>query len=149
MPFVIRLLGFAVLGVAAAAAFVYFTPTIVVSEYAIPSASGYESLISTALADDASNNLLAQGAPQQSVVNGWTARDLLTIIAKQNADLLRAQGAVVDVTGGLQTQPFDQRVPALLLIGILAVCWLGISAPRSISARLAVPPSQPEPQPIP
>lgn len=122
-------LGFLVLAGAAAAAFVYFAPTPVVSDYAVPSASTYASLISAVLADDAANNLRTEGAPQQTVVNGWTARDLLTVIAKQNADNLRAQGAVVDATGNLQTQPFDQRIPALLLIAVLAICWSGISGP--------------------
>jgi len=126
----VRWLGFVVLGSAAIGAFLYFSPKIVASSYKLPSTAQYESLISTALSDDAANNLRAQGAPQQAVVNGWTARDLLTIVAKENADVLRAQGAVVDATGNLQTQPFDQRIPALLLIGVLAICWLGISAPR-------------------
>jgi hypothetical protein len=79
-------------------------------------------------------------------VNGWTARDLLSIIAKENADILRAQGAVVDATGSLQTQPFDQRIPALLLIGVFVICWLGISSPPPMEARIEqhVPmPSQP------
>lgn len=39
--------------------------------------------ISSALLDDSINQKAAGGAPQQSVVNGWTARDLLTIIARQ------------------------------------------------------------------
>ena len=127
---VVRTLGYVVLAAAAAVSFVVLAPKPVTSEYAVPSATTYESLISSVLADDAFNNTRTQGAPQQTVVNGWTARDLLTIIAKQNADILRAQGAVVDATGNLQTQPFDQRVPALLLIGVLTLCWLGLTAPR-------------------
>src|SRR5687768_16755568 len=111
-------LGFATLAMAAAAAFVYFTPKVVVSSYSLPSASQYESLISQALTDDTLNNARTEGAPQQQVVNGWTAKDLLTIIAKEQADILRAQGAVVDATGNLQTQPFDQRIPALLLVAV-------------------------------
>lgn len=141
MPTIVRLLGFLVLAGAAAAAFVYFAPTPVVSDYAVPSASSYESLISAVLADDAANNLRTQGAPQQTIVNGWTARDLLTVIARQNADILRAQGAVVDATGNLQTQPFDQRIPALLLIAVLAICWSGISGPVTLRPRgVASPP---------
>jgi len=137
MSSAVRYLGFAVLALAAAAAFVYFTPKAVSSSYALPSASQYESLISQALADDKVNNRSTTGAPQQQVVNGWTAKDLLTIIAKEQADILRAQGAVVDATGNLQTQPFDQRVPALLLIAVLAVCWSGIATPRPpLEARI-------------
>jgi hypothetical protein len=141
----IRFLGFAVLAIAAAAAFVYFTPKDVTSSYALPSASQYESLITQVLADDVANNLRTEGAPQQQVVNGWTARDLLTIIAKEQADILRAQGAVVDATGNLQTQPFDQRIPALLLIGVLAVCWSGIAAPRHVVALNTAAPLEPVP----
>ncbi len=131
MSTTLRFLGFGVLAIAAVAAFVFFTPKIVTSSYSLSSASQYETLIGTALADDATNNLLTQGAPQQAVVNGWTARDLLTIIAKEQADILRAQGAIVDATGILQTQPFDQRIPALLLIAVIAICWSGLTAPRS------------------
>ena len=132
MPRAIRYFGFAVLAAAAVAAFVYFTPKEVTSSYSLPSASQYESLISQALSDDAANNLRTEGAPQQQVVNGWTAKDLLTIIAKEQADILRAQGAVVDATGSLQTQPFDQRIPALLLVAVLAICWSGVTAPRGL-----------------
>jgi hypothetical protein len=140
MSSIVRLLGFVLLALAAGAAFVFFSPKAVVSDYSVPSASTYESLISSVLADDKVNAALAQGAPQQAVTNGWVGRDLLTVIAKENADILRAQGAVVDATGNLQTQPFDQRIPALLVVAILAICWLGISAPRVASdSRLREP----------
>jgi hypothetical protein len=39
--------------------------------------------ITSVMIGDAANQDRAEGAPQQSVVNGWTARDLLEIIAKQ------------------------------------------------------------------
>lgn len=130
MNTVLRNLGLVILAAGAALSFVYLAPKAVVSDYTVPSATTYESLISSVLADDVLNNTRTEGAPQQTVVNGWTARDLLTIIAKENADILRAQGAVVDATGNLQTQPFDQRVPALLLLGVLTLCWLGLTAPR-------------------
>ena len=129
MSWLVRYVGFVILAGLAVGAFIYYSPTEVQSDYQLPSATSYEALISQALDDDQANNLRAEGAPQQAVVNGWTARDLLTIVAKQNADILRAQGAIVDATGSLQTQPFDQRIPALLVIGVLSICWLGISAP--------------------
>ncbi len=139
MSSLLRYLGFLVFAGAAVAAFVYFTPKPVVSDYIVPSASSYELLISSILADDVSNNTRTKGAPQQTVVNGWVARDLLTVIAKENADILRAQGAIVDATGNLQTQPFDQRIPALLLIGVLTLCWLGISGPRAVLVAAPAP----------
>lgn len=135
----IRVLGFVLLGLAAVGAWVGLAPRVVFDQPNLPSATQYETLISKALADDATNNLLTSGAPQQTVVNGWTAKDLLTIIAKEQADLLRAQGAIVESNGNLTTQPFDERIPALLLIGVLAICWAGVSGPRLRSLELPAP----------
>ncbi len=134
----VRLAGFGVLAVAAVIAWVALAPEVPTDAPTLPSATQYETLIADALSAHEVNNLSASGAPQQQVVNGWTARDLLTIIAKENIDILRAQGAVVDVTGTLRTTPFDERVPALLLIGVLAVCWAGISGPRA-AATMSLP----------
>ena len=130
MPHALRLLGFAACSAAAVAVFFLLAPNVSTSTPTLPSATRYESLISDALTADAANNLRTEGAPQQQVVNGWTAKDLLTIIAKQNIDILTAQGAVVDATGTLQTAPFDDRIPALLVIAVIALSWAGISGPR-------------------
>jgi hypothetical protein len=139
----VRALGFAICVVAAVAVFFMLAPKVPKSTPTLPAATQYQSLIAQALSDDSANNLLTQGAPQQTVVNGWTARDLLTIIAKENQDILTAQGAVVDATGTLKTTPFDDRVPALLLIGVIALCWSGLSAPRPMSAPLMARPMAP------
>jgi hypothetical protein len=48
--------------------------------------SGYHQTITAALAADAKNNKTVHGSAQQAVVNGWTARDLLAIIAQEGAD---------------------------------------------------------------
>jgi hypothetical protein len=133
----VRLAGYLVLAVAAVAVFVVLRPKIDTVTPTLPSATSYESLITSALDADTANNLRTEGAPQQQVVNGWTAKDLLTIIAKENIDILKAQGAVVDATGALNTTPFDERIPALLLIGVLAVCWTGVS--MSAASRPASP----------
>lgn len=130
MPTAVRLIGFGLLAIVAVAAFVVLTPQVLHETPTLPNTTDYLSLIQQTLSNDTANNARAQGAPQQAVVNGWTARDLLTIIAKQNIDILASQGAVVDATGTLQTTPFDERVPALLLIGVLAICWEGVSRPR-------------------
>jgi hypothetical protein len=53
-----------------------------------PDTKGYNSAVNAALAAAASNNSSAQGAPQQAVVNGWLARDLMEIQIKQNDDEL-------------------------------------------------------------
>lgn len=135
----IRAAGYLVLVIAAVAVFIVLKPKVEVSTPSLPSATTYESLIATALSDNSSNDLIADSAPKQQVVNGWVARDLLVIVAKENADILRAQGAVVDATGALQTAPFDDRVPALLLIGVIALCWTGISAPRQEPVVVTAP----------
>jgi hypothetical protein len=36
--------------------------------------------------NDAINQLSADSAPQQAVVNGWTARDYLALVAQQNTE---------------------------------------------------------------
>ena len=68
-------------------------------------AGTYHSAITAALDADTANNAKTEGAPQQTVVNGWTAKDLLTVIAQEGAD-----------------QPsVDERpaaLPALLVIGL-------------------------------
>ena len=64
--------------------FVGLAPTVATRTPTLPSATTYESLISSVLADDKTNNLTTASAVQQQVVNGWTARDLLTVIAKKN-----------------------------------------------------------------
>lgn len=134
----VRLAGYVVLAVAAVAVFVVLRPKLDTTTPTLPSATSYESLISAALDADAANNLRTEGAPQQQVVNGWTAKDLLTIIAKENIDILKAQGAVVDATGALNTTPFDERIPALLLIGVLALCWTGMSLSGAGTSPMAV-----------
>ena len=66
--------------------------------------------VSAALADDSLNQGRAEGAPQQAVVNGWAARDLLAIQARAIAD----------------QNPPDGRPAALLLIAVLGV-MLGLA----------------------
>lgn len=134
----VRNAGFVLLALAAVVVFVLLRPKIDTVTPTLPSSTSYESLISGALDADTANNLGTQGAPQQQVVNGWTAKDLLTIIAKENIDILKAQGAVVDATGALNTTPFDERIPALLLIGVLALCWTGLSMSAAVTAPRVV-----------
>lgn len=125
---IVRVIGFIACAAAAVAIFVALAPKVPKSTPTLPSATQYQSLIQQALADDKTNNRFTQGAPQQSVVNGWTARDLLTIGAKENQDILTAQGAVVDATGTLQTTPFDERIPALLVVAVVTLVWGGLTA---------------------
>jgi hypothetical protein len=70
--------------------------------------------IRSAMLDDRLNQNSADSAPQQSVVNGWTARDLLAISAR-----IEAQGS-----------RDDDRLAAELMLLCLAVAWFAITSPR-------------------
>lgn len=54
-----------------------------------------------------------RGAPQQQVVNGWVARDLLEVIAEQNNTLIE-QVALLRQDAG------DNRTPWLIVLGLVA-----------------------------
>jgi hypothetical protein len=83
-------------------------------------ASDFRPQIATALANYRLNNANAQYSPQQAVVNGWAAKDLLTVIAReQNAAL------------SPQTAPRDDRIPAELVLLVLAVALLGGTSPNT------------------
>src|SRR5688572_25884644 len=60
--------------------------------------------ISRVLAEYELNEARTEGAPQQQVVNGWVARDLLTIIAEQQNESVS-----------------DERLPALALLVVLGL----------------------------
>jgi hypothetical protein len=70
-------------------------------------AASHRAAISDALVTDTLNNAQTEGAPQQAVVNGWTAKDLLTVIAKAGS------------------APVDERPAALLTLLVLG-CSLGL-----------------------
>jgi hypothetical protein len=90
------------------------------------SVAQYENAIAAANSSYESNNAAADSAPQQDVVNGWFSRDMQIIMAEQNNDLLR--------TGT------DRRVPALLLLGLLALCLHGLTSPGPSPTPAAQPP---------
>jgi hypothetical protein len=127
MP-IVRGGGYVVIAAAALAVWLLLAPKTAGDTPSLPSATQYETLISRALDDNEANDTRTESAPQQQVVNGWVARDLLLIIAKENADILRASGAIVESNGTLRTNPFDERVPALLLLAVVALAWGGITA---------------------
>lgn len=60
------------------------------------------------------------------------ARDLLSIVALENVDLLEAVGAVGDQTRGVASAVAvrDDRIPALLGLVVLSICWSGMTTPR-------------------
>ena len=87
--------------------------------------TNYQTLVSGAMSDYDVNNANTDSAPQQQVVNGWVAKDLLQIQALELADMLNAisqeneQGQLVAAT--------DDRIPALLVVAVLAITLIGIT----------------------
>lgn len=66
--------------------------------------------------DDAANQELTEGAPQQAVVNGWTENALLDLISTQ-------------------LDAVDHRPAILLTLGVLVLALTAVTAPRSVPAR--------------
>ncbi|KQY56687.1 hypothetical protein [Nocardioides sp. Root140] len=122
---IVRRVGGLVLAIAAAVVWFVAAPDDV-------SAADHKDDIASALSDDDANNLLTEGAPQQTVVNGWTAKNLLTIQAQQNNDLLEAAS--------------DQRPGLLMMLAVLGLALIALTtesrqpwAPR-FSQALPLPP---------
>jgi hypothetical protein len=88
----------------------------------------FDPLIELAMGDYEANDNLTDSAPQQQVVNGWVARDLLQIIALQN----EAQSTTLDEIAQLQATtevwatPPDDRPARLLVVLVFVVVWLGL-----------------------
>lgn len=79
----------------------------------------FSSNIDSAMADFKANNGSARSAPQQQVVNGWAAKDLLEVIA-------RAQNAALSP----DSAPRDDRIPAELMLCVLGLGVLALTTPR-------------------
>lgn len=102
----LRLVWPALVAVAAIAVFIFGTPS-------APADADLESLeqaVATANANAEINNSSAQGAPQQSVVNGWQLADLQQVEIEANTRQLdvEAYGAGIDARNG-----------ALILIAVI------------------------------
>ncbi len=106
------------------------------------SATNYQTLIDAAMSDNEANDALAESAPQQQVVNGWVTRDLLQIQARQLADVLDA--LTVEDASGQVVASTDPRVPALLVIAVLAISLIGITS----EAKVPSSPSGAAPPPV-
>jgi hypothetical protein len=91
--------------------------------------ASYDRQISQALSDYEANDARTEGAPQQQVVNGWIARDMLTVLALQTNELLEASAPAAS----------DDRLPLLLFVLILAVCWQAAAPPDLATARRSRP----------
>jgi hypothetical protein len=110
---VVRRIAAVLLGVAAIAVWFGMRPS------AASPAADFASDIDSAMADYKANNVSASSAPQQQVVNGWAAKDLLEVIARtQNAAL------------SPQSAPRDDRIPAELMLCVLGLGVLAFTTPR-------------------
>ena len=138
--FVMRHVGFAVIGLLAILLFVQNEPD--GARHAAEGAEqatleGFESDISSALSEASLNEISADSAPQQSVVNGWVARDLLEVLGRQNRELLSgvevlsanqvaADGRAQDATE--LSSDGSRQIAVMVLLGVLALCWHGATA---------------------
>ena len=122
----VRRIGLAVLALGALAIFFLMEPDIPEEGSLNLSATNYQALIDLAMSDYNANDALTDSAPQQQVVNGWVARDLLQIQARQLADVLDA--LTQETESGQLVATTDPRVPALLVVAVLAICLIGFTA---------------------
>jgi hypothetical protein len=135
---VIRRVGALILMAATIAVWVLMAP----EDPGVPEAQTQETVrdrageIRTALSDAETNEVFADSAPQQQVVNGWAARDLLAIIAQQQNEALTREEVPAPVP---PLVPNDERIPALA--GLLVVgLGLGlITTPRPDAPTTTVP----------
>lgn len=104
--------------------------------------SDLQFLIDVALDDYEANDARTEGAPQQQVVNGWVARDLLQIITRQN----EAQADTLDSLVALQVaDPPDERAARLLMVLIVLAGWVALWA--TLPKMWAANPMTNSPQP--
>lgn len=106
----VRRIGLAILAVAAIAVFFLMAPE-VTSEFLTGSLNGG---IDFAEETYSANADRTENAPQQQVVNGWYANDLLNVIARAAAQS--------------PAQSTDDRTAALLVIAVLAIALWGATS---------------------
>ncbi len=130
--FIFRKLGAAALAIAAIAVWFLMAPAEPDTQEQVGDRSRE---ITAALSDYSLNEARTQGAPQQTVVNGWVAKDLLAIIAEQQNE---------SVT--------DERLPALAVLVVFGLALRLATATRPAEAGgaasvSAVPAPDPSPGP--
>lgn len=96
-----------------------------------------DALVQLALSDFDANERLSDNVYQQIVVAGWASKDLLTVIGTAQSDQTEGLTAINEnlrtmienqavLAEALTTPPpIDDRPRILLLLGVLALCWLG------------------------
>jgi hypothetical protein len=159
---VARVVGLVLIAIAAVVVFVVLEPALPrkIDRQAVDaSGSSLATQINSAIADDTLNQDSADSAPQQQVVNGWTARDLLAVgIKGQAAQDAESTNAIVGALNSgafashAQTKAsFEQsrQTNALIALAVLALCWIGITSPRfSLSPFAEIVVDQPVGAPV-
>ena len=98
---------------------------------------GTSHLVQLALSDFDANERRSDTVYQQIVVAGWASKDLLALIGTAQSDqtegltainhnlqtLIENQGVLAEAAA--TTPPIDDRPRTLLLLALLALCWLG------------------------
>ncbi len=136
---IVRRVGAAVLAIAAVAVWFLMAP----AEPEVPAVQAQESVrdrsseIRSALANYELNEARTQGAPQQAVVNGWVAKDLLTIIAEQQNEALTREEIPPPVP---PVVPNDERIPALVGLLVLGLALAIVTSPRPAAAHSVTAP---------
>jgi hypothetical protein len=141
---VVRRIGLAVLALAAVAVFFMLKPSEAEPFPSLPTlapgATDYAALVDSAVTIYDINNGNAESAPQQQVVNGWLANDLMGIVAVENAqivsqlDVLSRQNVLAYQAATVPAYQ-DDRPAALLVIAVLSLALWGATTPIELSAR--------------
>jgi hypothetical protein len=139
---VVRRVGAIVLVAAATAVWLFMAPDkpVMPEVHVQDSLNDRSSAISSALSDYKMNEARTQGAPQQTVVNGWTAKDLLTIIAEQQNDALTRDEVPAPLT---PIVPNDERVPALVGLVVVGIALALLTSPRPVRSANTAGPAEP------
>jgi hypothetical protein len=108
----IRLIGFGCIGVLALIIFLSGGPS--QNDHEPLSGINWEDTVESIDNRNRTNNANASGAPQQTVVNGWTTIDWLELISEQLNELPHQNQVTTNI---------DNRVPSLLLLLVLGACF--------------------------
>jgi hypothetical protein len=91
--------------------------------------------------DENEESTYDDSAPKQTVRNGWLANDLQQVELRQNAELLRAaevasanQAAMIELESDSA-----HRMATVLLVGVIALIWHGLTLPWAFNRRLPAP----------
>ena len=102
------------------------------------SSNGYTEDIASAMSGYAANNVYADSAPKQQVVNGWVAKDLLKVSTEQNAEIIYNQASLGAIAK-------DTNMYLMFLSILMALLVISNVLPNLSSREENFSPTQPEP----